>query len=79
MEVSLIGESLKFMVLGMSVVFLFLFTLVQAIKLQAKIIGKYFPEKETVAAVKTAPAAADSSVKTAAIIAAITEFKKNKS
>jgi oxaloacetate decarboxylase gamma subunit len=75
MEVGLVGESLKFMLLGMSVVFLFLFTLVQAIKLQAKIIGKYFPEKEAVAA----PPAVDDSAKTAAIIAAITEFKKNKS
>lgn len=75
MEANLIGESLKFMVLGMSVVFLFLFILVQAIKLQAKIINKYFPEKEAVAV--TPPA--DDSSKTAAIIAAITEFKKNKS
>jgi len=75
MEVNLIGESLKFMVLGMSVVFLFLFMLVQAIKLQARIINKYFPEKEAVAV--TPPV--DDSSKTAAIIAAITEFKKNKS
>lgn len=75
MEVSLIGEALKFMVLGMSIVFLFLFTLVQAIKFQAKIINKYFPEKEAVAA----PPAVDDSAKTAAIIAAITEFNKNKS
>ena len=80
MEVSLIGESLKFMLLGMSVVFLFLFTLVQAIKFQAKIIGKYFPEKEAAsAAAKSAAPAVDDSAKTAAIIAAITEFKKNKS
>ena len=75
MEEGLIGESLKFMVLGMSIVFLFLFTLVQAIKFQAKIINKYFPEKEVAAA----PPAVDDSAKTAAIIAAITEFKKNKS
>lgn len=75
MEVSLIGEALKFMVLGMSIVFLFLFTLVQAIKFQAKIINKYFPEKEAVAA----HPAVDDSAKTAAIIAAITEFNKNKS
>ncbi len=74
-EANLIGESLKFMVLGMSVVFLFLFILVQAIKLQAKIINKYFPEKEAVAVIPPA----DDSSRTAAIIAAITEFKKNKS
>ena len=75
MEESLVGESLKFMLLGMSVVFLFLALLVQVMKFQAKIINKYFPEKEAVAA--TPPA--DDSSKTAAIIAAITEFKKNKS
>ncbi len=79
MEESLIGESLKFMALGMTVVFLFLFTLVQVIKLQAKIIGKYFPEKEVTVAAKTTSSAVDDSAKTAAIIAAITEFKKNKS
>ncbi|MEA3492200.1 MAG: OadG family protein [Campylobacterota bacterium] len=80
MEESLVGESLKFMVLGMTVVFLFLALLVQVMKVQAKIINKYFPEKKAVAAgAKTAAPAADDSAKTAAIIAAITEFKKNKS
>jgi len=79
MEVSLVGESLKFMVLGMTVVFLFLALLVQVMKYQAKIISKYFPEKEAAPAAKTKAPAADDSVKTAAIIAAITEFKKNKS
>ncbi len=80
MEVSLVGESFKFMALGMTIVFLFLALLVQVMKLQAKIIGKYFPEKEIVAATsKSAASAGDDSAKTAAIIAAITEFKKNKS
>ena len=75
MEVSLVGEALKFMLLGMTIVFLFLVLLVQAIKLQAKVINKYFPEKEVAAA----SPATDNSAKTAAIIAAITEFNKNKS
>ncbi|TET90442.1 MAG: Na+-transporting oxaloacetate decarboxylase subunit gamma, partial [Sulfurovum sp.] len=44
-EVNLIGESIKFMVLGMTVVFSFLIILVQVVKLQAKIINKYFPEE----------------------------------
>ncbi|RLA77301.1 MAG: Na+-transporting oxaloacetate decarboxylase subunit gamma [Epsilonproteobacteria bacterium] len=80
MEVSLVGESLKFMVLGMTIVFLFLALLVQVMKLQAKLVGKYFPEKEVVTTTsKSAALAADDSAKTAAIIAAITEFKKNKS
>ena len=46
MEVNLIGESLKFMVLGMSTVFMFLVLLVLVLNVQAKIIMKYFPSKE---------------------------------
>ncbi len=45
MEVNLVLESLKFMFLGMSVVFLFLILLVFVLKIQAKIVQKYFPEK----------------------------------
>ncbi len=80
MEVSLVGEALKFMVLGMTIVFLFLALLIQAMKLQAKLVGKYFPDKEVVATTsRSTVSAADDAAKTAAIIAAITEFKKNKS
>jgi oxaloacetate decarboxylase gamma subunit len=73
-DVNLIGESIKFMILGMLVVFAFLFILIQAIKLQAKIINKYFPE-ETPAA-PTSPGQTDESQRIAAIIAAVTEFRK---
>jgi oxaloacetate decarboxylase gamma subunit len=80
MEIHLVGESLKFMVLGMIVVFLFLAILVELMKLQAKLIAKYFPEKEPeVPAARPGASATDDSARTAAIIAAITEFKKNKS
>ncbi len=44
MEVNLVYEGFKFMVLGMSVVFSFLVIMVYALKLQAKIITKYFPD-----------------------------------
>jgi len=73
-EVNLIGESIKFMVLGMSVVFSFLFILVQVVKIQAKIINKYFPEETP----KAPPSSgqADESQRIAAIIAAVTEFRK---
>jgi len=77
MEYTLVGESLKFMVLGMLIVFIFLLVLVQVMKLQAKIINKYFPEKEPVA--PTPPTTLDNeeeSRRAAAIIAAITEFRK---
>ncbi len=73
-DVNLIGESVKFMVLGMVVVFSFLFILVQVVKIQAKIIGKYFPEKTP--EVSTSSTRTDESTRIAAIIAAVTEFRK---
>jgi len=44
-EVNLVSEALKFMALGMGIVFLFLAVMIFALKLQAKLIAKYFPEK----------------------------------
>jgi len=73
-DVNVIGESLKFMVLGMTVVFAFLLILVQVVKLQAKIINKYFPEETPKAS--AASAQSDESQRIAAIIAAVTEFRK---
>ena len=73
-DVNLIGESMKFMVLGMTVVFAFLYILIQAIKLQAKIINKYFPEETP--KVPTSSGQSDESQRIAAIIAAVTEFRK---
>ena len=75
MEINLVGESLKFMVLGMLVVFAFLVILVQVMKLQAKIINKFFPEK----APEAAPASRDATQEAhhvAAIISAVSEFRK---
>jgi len=79
-EVNYVAEAFKFMVLGMGVVFLFLVVLVQLIKLQAFLIKKYFPEttpKTTVPPVVNR--GDDEQRKVAAIIAAISEFRKNKS
>ena len=45
MEINLIGETLKFLVLGMSTVFMFLVLMVLVVELQSKIITKYFPPK----------------------------------
>lgn len=77
-DVNLLGESIKFMILGMGVVFLFLVILVQVVKIQGKIIAKYFPDKEPPAA-PAASTESDESARVAAIIAAVTEFRKNKS
>ena len=80
MEVNLVTEGLKFMVLGMTTVFLFLLLLIYVLKLQAKIISKYFPEKETpitpIVPVVSKSAEQDDSQVIAAITAAITDFKK---
>jgi len=81
MEVNVIGEALKFMVLGMGVVFIFLYIMILAVKVQAFIIGKYFPDKAPVAVPSPTAAAgnADEKAHVAAVIAAVTEFRKNKS
>ena len=46
MEINLIGETFKFLILGMSTVFLFLILMVYVLEFQAKIIAKYFPQRE---------------------------------
>jgi oxaloacetate decarboxylase gamma subunit len=76
MEVNLVTEGLKFMVLGMLIVLVFLVVLVQVMKLQAKLINQYFPEKAPTA---PTPKASDDeeSKRVAAIIAAVAEFRKN--
>ena len=44
MEVNLVSEGLKFMVLGMGTVFVFLIIMIMAMSLQAKIVDKFFPD-----------------------------------
>jgi len=79
-DVNNVVEALKFMVLGMGVVFLFLFVLVKVVELQAKLIAKYFPENTPKTPATPAGSSADDEQrKVAAIIAAVTEFRKNKS
>ena len=77
-DVNMLGESVKFMILGMGVVFLFLIILVQVVKLQGKFISKYFPDEEPSVAPATSTDS-DESARVAAVIAAVTEFRKNKS
>jgi oxaloacetate decarboxylase gamma subunit len=77
MEIDLVSEGLKFMVLGMMVVFVFLVILVQVMKLQAKIISKFFPDKAPEVVPTSSTATQQGSEHVAAIIAAVTEFRKN--
>ncbi len=78
MEVNYVMEALKFMVLGMGVVFLFLFILVKVVELQAKLIAKYFPENTPKISTISTVDAEEEQRKVAAIIAAVTEFRNNK-
>lgn len=72
-DVNLLVESLKFMALGMTVVFTFLILLVIVVTFQAKLIAKFFPEKP---AEKPNTAGTAEAHHVAAIIAAVTEFRK---
>ncbi|AXH09743.1 sodium pump decarboxylase subunit gamma [Malaciobacter halophilus] len=78
MEENLIVEALKFMVLGMGVVFSFLIILIFVLKGQAALLSKYFPEKEKQPAKKPQAPAASNSAKVAAIIAAVQHHKNLK-
>ena len=79
-DVNIVFEAIKFMILGMGVVFLFLVILVQIMNLQAKVIAKYFTVEEPSAPSTASSSSVDSdeSARVAAIIAAVTEFRKNK-
>ncbi len=84
MEVNLIGESFKFMILGMGIVFAFLIIMVYALKLQAYLIAKFFPVEEKVKANEWKPSATantkidDKTKVIAAITAAIQHHTNNK-
>jgi len=81
METNLIAEAVKFMALGMGIVFGFLVVMIYALKLQAKIIGKYFPEKSTPIPTKTQTTQINKSnetAKIAAIVAAVQHHKNLK-
>lgn len=73
MEINLVAEALKFMVLGMGIVFAFLTIMIFALKAQAALIAKYFPAKEIKITQKVQPQvdASDTAKKIAAISAAI--------
>jgi len=80
MELNLVAEGAKFMVIGMTVVFAFLILMVIAIQLQAKIVNRFFPEKKAApkkqASVPVQNHANGDDDKTiAAIIGAIQSFK----
>lgn len=79
-DVNNVLEAFKFMLLGMGVVFFFLFIVVQVVELQAKLIAKYFPENTSkTPAPKAGNTTDEEQRRVAAIIAAVTEFRNKKS
>jgi len=76
MEINLVAEALKFMVLGMGVVFVFLALLVLMMKWQFVLVAKYFPREQSQTTVYT-PQDDDEEARVAAIIAAVSEFRKS--
>lgn len=77
METNLIAEAMTFMILGMGIVVAFLTVMVYALKFQAKLVGKYFPEKKT-EPTKVKAAASNNTAKIAAIVAAVQHHKNLK-
>ncbi len=74
MEINLVAESIKFMFLGMGVVFAFLTIMIFVLKAQGAILTRFFPEKEKV--VNTVVARSENTnnieaAKIAAVIAAV--------
>lgn len=81
-EVNLVSEALKFMALGMGVVFLFLTVMIFVLKLQTFLIAKFFPteEKEKVCSWKPQNNTVDTKDDrdtTAAITAAIIHYNNH--
>jgi oxaloacetate decarboxylase gamma subunit len=82
MELNLVAEGLKFMVLGMVTVFLFLILMVIVLHFQAKLLNKFFPAKAlptrgSANSTQSSPTK-DNKALIAAITAAITTFKNTK-
>jgi oxaloacetate decarboxylase gamma subunit len=80
MDVSLVVEALKFMVLGMSVVLLFLLLMIALLKLQANLIAKFLPEDVVTAndAGSVQNKNSDNKRVIAAIIGAISQYSRYK-
>ena len=81
METNLVMEALKFMVLGMGIVYAFLIIMIFALKAQAVLIGRFFPENDNIVVVKKAHpnvTQTDTTKKIAAITAAIQHHNNQK-
>jgi len=78
MEINLIAESVKFMFLGMGVVFAFLVIMIFVLKAQGALLTKYFPAGDKVVKVTPPSTIKTDNAKMAAIIAAVQHHKNLK-
>ncbi len=81
MEINLVAESIKFMFLGMGVVFAFLIIMIFVLKAQGAILTKFFPQKEKIVNVVVSKCENTNKVeaaKIAAIVAAVQHHKNLK-
>ncbi len=83
METNLIVEGLKFMVLGMTMVYLFLMLMILVMKIISTIVNKYFPQKKIApVSIKRAQSTecktGNNDAIVAVIIASIQQFRKQK-
>ena len=79
MEINLVTEAFKFMLLGMGVVFSFLVIMIFVLKAQAALLTKYFPAKKIEAIKRPQQAAStNETAKVAAIVAAVQHHKNLK-
>jgi len=76
----IVGESVKFMILGMGIVYILLMVIVLLTNIQAKIVAKYFPDKpkeaDTPKSSGTTSSSDDGAV-IAAIVAAVQKYKNS--
>ena len=79
MEVNLVAEGFKFMVLGMGIVFVFLGVMIVVMNIMSKIIHKFFPEPDPTQPHIVVGENKDKKKVVAAIVAAIMEDKKSQS
>ncbi len=79
MDINLVTEGLKFMVLGMVTVFLFLIMMVIVLKIQSSLILKFFAKSQATTSNAISPTTAQNDTTLVAVItSAITQFKNKK-
>jgi len=77
METNLVYEGIKFMILGMGTVFVFLGIMILVMNIMSKIIHTYFPEPDPTAPVIKTTGTTEKKKVVAPIMAAIMEDKRS--